>query len=48
MIADMQSPDFMAYIKELSSGKYGVDLKMRKEGEDVPAASFRKLNVDWQ
>lgn len=46
MIADMQSPEFVEYITELSSDKYGVDLKQRKQEPEAPAASFRKLNVD--
>lgn len=46
MIADMMSPEFREYIKDLSSDKYGVDLKER-QNDDAPAASFRKLNIDW-
>lgn len=49
MIADMQSPEFRNYIKDLSSDRYGVDLKQRKQDikqDDAPVASFRKLNVD--
>lgn len=45
MISDMMSPDFREYIKNLSSDKYGVDVKQRKQ-DDTPVASFRKLNVD--
>lgn len=49
MIADMQSPEFRNYMKNLSSDRYGVDLKQRKQEkqDDPPVASFRKLNVDW-
>lgn len=45
MIADMNSPSFREYIKDLSSDKYGIDLNNRKQDE-APAASFRKLNID--
>ncbi|XP_052225741.1 alpha-tocopherol transfer protein-like isoform X2 [Dreissena polymorpha] len=44
-LADLQSPEFCTYIKELSSDKYGVDLDLLKQN-DAPVASFRKLNVD--
>ena len=45
MIADMIKPEFRDYIKDLSSSKYGVDLKKRAQ-DDAPVESFRKLNVD--
>ncbi|XP_053378166.1 retinaldehyde-binding protein 1-like [Mercenaria mercenaria] len=35
------------YIMDLTSpGKYGVDSKLKPAEDDVPSASFRKLNVD--
>ena len=34
------------YIVEMTSGKYGVDTKLKPADDDVPSASFRKLNVD--
>lgn len=48
MIADMNTPEFRSYIKNLSSDKYGVDLKARAKDKasEAPVASFRKLNVD--
>jgi hypothetical protein len=34
------------YLLDLASGKYGIDTKLKPSEEDVPSASFRKLNVD--
>ncbi|XP_045191555.2 retinaldehyde-binding protein 1-like [Mercenaria mercenaria] len=34
------------HIMGLTQGDYGVDLKLKPSGEDVPSESFRKLNVD--
>lgn len=45
MIADMIKPEFVEYMKNLSSGRYGVDVEKRKM-DDAPVESFRKLNVD--
>ncbi|XP_045178078.2 alpha-tocopherol transfer protein-like [Mercenaria mercenaria] len=44
MLDDMKKPEFQEHIRDLSSGKYGVDMEKRKT-DDTPAASFRKLNV---
>ena len=45
MISDMMRPEFRSYIKDLSSGVYGVDLENKKQS--IPTvASFRKLNID--
>lgn len=43
MIEDLTKQEFRDYIKDLSSGKYGIDMKKRKD-VDEPAASYRKLN----
>ncbi|XP_052266579.1 alpha-tocopherol transfer protein-like [Dreissena polymorpha] len=48
MIEDMRRPEFLTYIRDLSSGKYGVD-KSRipaKTSDESPAASYRKINTD--
>ncbi|XP_053402132.1 uncharacterized protein LOC123548576 isoform X1 [Mercenaria mercenaria] len=45
MLEDMMSPEFREYIRDLSSEKYGVDLKERKQ-DHTPEESFRKLNVE--
>ena len=47
LIAELQTPEFVNYIKEHTSPKYGADLELRKKEPQVPVASFRKLNVDW-
>ncbi|KAH3769039.1 hypothetical protein DPMN_170286 [Dreissena polymorpha] len=41
---DMAKPEVRAFIKDLHSGQYGVDLSL-KPHDDEPQASFRKLNV---
>ena len=45
MIADMNKPEFLDYIRDVTSTKYGVDLDRSKKGTH-PVASFRKLNID--
>ena len=48
MMDELTSQDFIDYMVELSSDKYGADLKKKpgKGSDSVPTASFRKLNVD--
>ena len=46
LIAELQTPEFVNYIKEQTGPKYGADLELRKKEPQVPVASFRKLNVD--
>lgn len=47
MIADMMKPEFRNYIKDLTSSKYGVDIKSKPADPGLPhVASFRKLNID--
>jgi hypothetical protein len=43
-LARMRSPEMVAYLKYISDPKWGYD-KSKKQ-DDVPVASFRKLNVD--
>jgi len=43
----MLKPEVRERIKYLSSDQFGVDEKKRPAAEDVPQASFRKLNIDW-
>ena len=47
MKAQLLKPEVRDRIKYLSSEQFGVDEKKRPGAEDVPQASFRKLNVDW-
>ena len=47
LIAELQTPEFVNYIKEHTGPKYGADLELQKKEPQVPVASFRKLNVDW-
>jgi len=42
MIRDMRSPEFKDYIKDLSSGKYGVDMSHPHARTDE-VGSFRKI-----
>ena len=46
MINDMLKPEFRNYMTNISSSKYGVDLSLKPKN-DVPVATFRKLNIDW-
>jgi len=46
MKAQLLKPEVRDRIKYLSSEQFGVDEKKRPGAEDVPQASFRKLNVD--
>ena len=43
----MLKPEVRDRIKYISSDQFGVDEKKRPAAEDVPQASFRKLNIDW-
>ena len=43
---DLLNPHVRDFIRDLHSGKYGVDLSLKPE-DDIPQASFRKLNVSW-
>jgi hypothetical protein len=45
MVQTFKQPDVIAHIRELNSGKYGVDLEMKAKF-DVPTESYRKLNID--
>lgn len=40
----MTQPTVRAFIRDLHSGKYGVDLSMKPD-DDIPQSSFRKLDV---
>lgn len=44
LASDLCKPDVRDFIRDLHSGKYGVDLTL-KPNDDTPQASFRKLNV---
>ena len=46
MIASMNEDKFRKYIMDLSSDRYGVDVKIRKQAEPTAEASFRKLNIE--
>jgi len=46
MKKQMLKPDVRDRIKYMSSDQFGVDEKKRPAAEDVPQASFRKLNID--
>lgn len=47
MVADMSKPEFQAYLKDLSSDKYGVDKdRIPAKETQQETASYRKLNVD--
>lgn len=46
MLKEMLDPKFRNYMKDLSSGKYGVDTKIRKQDTEAEVASFRKLNIE--
>jgi len=46
MKTQMLKPEVRERIKYLSSDQFGVDEKKRPAAEDVPQASFRKLNID--
>ncbi|KAL4234455.1 hypothetical protein ACF0H5_006101 [Mactra antiquata] len=41
---ELRQPKVREFIRDLHSGKYGVDLSI-KQYDDTPQASFRKLNV---
>jgi len=42
----MLKPEVRERIKYMSSDQFGVDEKKRPAAEDIPQASFRKLNID--
>ncbi|XP_045191451.1 alpha-tocopherol transfer protein-like [Mercenaria mercenaria] len=44
LATELCKPDVKDFIQELHSGKYGVDLCLKPQ-DDLPQASFRKLNV---
>jgi len=44
--AQLLKPEVRDRIKYLSSEQFGVDEKKRTGVDDVPQASFRKLNID--
>ena len=46
MKAQLLKPEVRERIKYLSSEQFGVDEKKRPAADDVPQASFRKLNID--
>jgi len=46
MKTEMLKPEVRDRIKYMSSEQFGVDEKKRPTGDDVPQASFRKLNID--
>jgi len=46
MKTQLLKPEVRDRIKYLSNEQFGVDAKKRPGAEDVPQASFRKLNVD--
>jgi len=46
MKAQLLKPEVRDRIKYLSSEQFGVDEKKRPGVDDVPQASFRKLNID--
>lgn len=45
MVGEFTRPEVVEHIRDLNSGTYGVDFKLR-ETTDIPAESFRKLHVD--
>ncbi|XP_052760564.1 alpha-tocopherol transfer protein-like [Mya arenaria] len=45
MIEDLNKPEFIKYIRDLSSGKYGVD-KSRVPAQTEVVGSFRKISAD--
>ena len=47
MKTQLLKPEVRDRIKYISSDQFGVDEKKRPAAEDVPQASFRKLNIDW-
>ena len=47
MKAQLLKPEVRERIKYLSSEQFGVDEKKRPAADDVPQASFRKLNIHW-
>ena len=44
MLAEMRHPTMKEYLAHTSRPEWGLDKS--KKPEDVPQASFRKLNVD--
>lgn len=44
--AEIVKQPVVDYMLSLTTGDYGVDEKLKPSEEDVPSASFRKLNVD--
>jgi len=47
MLTDMSKPEFRAFVKELSSDKYGVDHSRVSAKHTLQhTASYRKLNID--
>ena len=44
--AKLKSKEFVDYIKEITSEKYGIDVSKKPKAEPEYQASFRKLNVD--
>jgi len=45
--AHVLNPEVRDRIKYLSSNQFGVDEKKRPSVDEIPQASFRKLNIDW-
>lgn len=45
MVKEFTKPEVVSHIRDLNSGKYGVDLNLRATF-DVSAESYRKLNTD--
>ena len=46
MIANMQEPEFVRYMKDLTDpDKHGVDLGLKPKGDDT-VGTYRKLQVD--
>ncbi|XP_060585300.1 alpha-tocopherol transfer protein-like [Ruditapes philippinarum] len=45
MVQTFKQPDVVEHIRDLNSGKYGVDIEMKAKF-DVPTESYRKLNID--
>jgi len=46
MKSQLLKPEVRERIKYMSSDQFGVDEKKRPAAQDVPQASFRKLNID--
>jgi len=46
MKEQLLKPEIRERIKYLSSAEFGVDEKKRPSSDDVPQATFRKLNID--